>query len=189
MKYVDIRKDFVERTLSNIEYMDAHPVPSYEVTNLVNLCLGLIVYPKENKYYIFNSFVEVNLKDPKWRYGYLRRCKQYRGETKSGAFVRHMRNAIAHGHFFQSDSDVDQITGFRFVDFGFGVEMSVDQLKNFAIDVAKYYIENFSRTSALSSGCRMKENRWCYPNLCNAVRLLHRHKRVSDKKLHYGIHS
>ena len=52
MQYKDFEYDFVQRTLDNLKWIDEKSREStigtfYEFTNLVNQCLGLIVFPKE----------------------------------------------------------------------------------------------------------------------------------------------
>ena len=56
MKYNDFEYDFVERTLSNIEWIEKqnsidnenrNALDFYEVTNFINQCLGLIILPSQ----------------------------------------------------------------------------------------------------------------------------------------------
>lgn len=50
MEYSDVVKDFAERTLVNlrqIESLSESGYEAYEVTQLINSLLGLLIFPKE----------------------------------------------------------------------------------------------------------------------------------------------
>lgn len=143
MKYVDIKKDFVSRTLDNLKLQDKQQnAELYEVTNLVCLCLGLIAFPKQEN---LNVNFEIRMNDTNWKYGYLMTNAIDRDkdqDSESQAFLRHMRNAICHGGISQPENEtVKNITELEFTDKDrFKVVMKISQLRSFAVDIAELYL-------------------------------------------------
>ena len=82
-------KDFVIRTKDNIVHGDHR----YEVTQLINSLVGLLVLPKERYYKNIND----NMIDSQ-TFCAIRECIQSNKKLKLVDIVRHMRNAIAHFH-------------------------------------------------------------------------------------------
>jgi len=164
MKYKDFEYDFVVRTLHNLEVIEEQNVINkennnsitfYEFTNLINQCLGLLLLPKqfsennskiglnqELSYYGLNKGVVTLIKN---------------NEPKTLKNVLHyLRNGIAHGHIQQVMDGSNDITDIKIWDVNPNIENStendahtiiefrVEELKTFAIKVAKEY-------------CRLKE--------------------------------
>ncbi len=91
----DFIKDFALRTKENYERLESGP---YEVTQLINSMLGLLIMPTETQY---NNIVD-NLIDPNLLLK-LRSCVSkdtYPNETPPSLqnICRHVRNATAHCH-------------------------------------------------------------------------------------------
>lgn len=139
-------KDFVLRTKENIRCGN-HP---YEVTQLVNSLVGLLILPKERYYAnIQDDMIDaellasirsrVTINNPH------RRCSlKY--------IVRRMRNAIAHFHIVcKADKHTHRIDTIVFSDFD---ESNNGQTPNFEISIPvnlmKSFIEHFSEVVAQS---------------------------------------
>ena len=114
LKGKDFVSDFAERTLVNLEKIEKEKSDDakYEVTQLVNSLLGLIVFPKER-----------NVADDKWGKVLANYIKAPSiSNISDDQIIRHMRNAISHSHiFFESGNILDknrkkQIASITFVD-------------------------------------------------------------------------
>lgn len=159
MKYNDFEYDFVERTLSNIEWIEKqnsidnenrNALDFYEVTNFINQCLGLIILPSQfsDKIFLKNFPQELSY------YGVgdhiVNKIKDNKQKTLSNV-MRHIRNGIAHGHIQQVIDGSDDITDVKIWDVDQNIEnptekdahtiieFRVEELKLFAINVAKEY--------------------------------------------------
>lgn len=109
LKGKDFVSDFAERTLANLEKIEKEKSDDakYEVTQLVNSLLGLIVFPKERE-----------VTDDKC----VKNLVPYIIKTNNYSLIQHMRNAISHSHiFFESGNILDkngkkQIASIKFFD-------------------------------------------------------------------------
>lgn len=135
--YADFPRDFTERTRANIEGYSG----DFDVTNLINNCLGLIIIPKEHlaaelPNYTFSesnspyqiSKTNITLKD--------------KGNYTLKNVVRHIRNGLAHGRIEQRSNN-GEITGIRIFDCknnnakeNFSIGLSIDELKAFAMKLS-----------------------------------------------------
>ena len=102
----DPTKDFFERTKANLEkYLennknDENAYPN-EITQLINSLLGLLVVTKEKK--VIN-YDKLNIEN-------LLAKQKIKPEPKNKAFIRHLRNAIAHGHIEANGNEfIESIT-------------------------------------------------------------------------------
>lgn len=159
MEYKDFEYDFVERTLRNIEWIekqnsivkdDPTSMTFYEFTNLINLCLGLILLPSQ----FSNSTFLANFTQELTHYGVgdniVNKIKGNKDKTLSN-ILRHLRNGIAHGHIQQYSVNNHDITDVRILDADKGVvitsdddahtiiELNIEELRTFAIKVAEEY--------------------------------------------------
>ena len=169
MQYKDFEYDFVQRTLDNLKWIDEKSREStigtfYEFTNLVNKCLGLIVFPKElADDVIMNSFPQdlhiYGISDTD-----IEKIKNNNSKTLSNVF-RHLRNGIAHGHIQQNDDTTPEISEIVIWDIAPKydtqgnvikqtkddahtiIKLSVQQLKNLATTIAEKYLEIKSATT------------------------------------------
>lgn len=109
LKGKDFVSDFAERTLANLDNIenDNSNSEKYEVTQLINSLLGLIVFPKER-----------NVADDKC----VKNLIPYIIKTNDYSLIQHMRNSISHSHiFFESGNILDkngkkQIASIKFFD-------------------------------------------------------------------------
>lgn len=164
MEYQDFEYDFVIRTLRNIEVIEKQIVINkennndttfYEFTNLINQCLGLILLPKQ--FSENNSKIALNQELSYYGLdeGVVTLIKNNKPKTLNHV-LHYLRNGIAHGHIQQVIDGSDDITDIKIWDVNPSIknptendahtiiEFRVEELKTFAIKVAKEY-------------CRLKE--------------------------------
>ncbi len=136
--YIDFEYDFIERTLTDIKKYHG----DYEVTALVNGCVGLLIIPKEN---LFNQLPDVDVSSYGIDLSKIQVNDKYRLPYSLKNILRHIRNSIAHGNFNQEDSSGSIIRSLRFQDFKkvneqkimtFEMIIDVYQFRDFAIRVA-----------------------------------------------------
>lgn len=114
-------KDFFERTKANLDiYLennksDKNSYPN-EITQIINSLLGLLVIIKETDKIEYSKLKIENLL-----------AKQtIKTEPINKAFIRHLRNAIAHGHIkANGDEFIESIT---FEDNAFAVTLTKEDL-------------------------------------------------------------
>ena len=144
-------KEFFERTIYNLNLYNTQNATcnnefKYEVTQLINSLLGLIVFVKEEGI----SFDSIQLSDIKshadmvWNY-----CHREGGrleEKNFKNFLRHIRNAIAHKRLSIKSSNTNEISSIVFKDKDqrnhFEVELSVDELKNLVLKLSQCIEQN-----------------------------------------------
>jgi len=132
MEYSDFPKDFIMRTQKNLKKYRG----KFEVTNLINSCLGLIIIPKEQlknnlPIYIFND-------QDKKTYGISKINIKYEvnGDFSLTKTVDHIRNGIAHGRIQQRSSFDKRIIGLRIHD-----SYSTKEPENFSIELSVYELD------------------------------------------------
>lgn len=100
MNYDDLVKDFAERTLINLDHMQKQQqagFPVFEVTQLVNSLLGLLVFPRENWINKIPMISIVDLVDDGWPKLEILSQDQGSVECKDlKQLTRYLRNAISH---------------------------------------------------------------------------------------------
>ena len=140
-EYADFPKDFLIRTKNNLE----NYLGEYEVTNLINSCLGLIIIPKQ---LLIQNLPAYKFTDEDKRYGISKQNIKY--EVKSNFnlqnVLRHIRNGLAHGGIEQR-SVKGEIIGVRIFDKynqespeNFSIELTIDELKQFALILSDNFI-------------------------------------------------
>ena len=163
MKYNDFEYDFVERTLSNIEWIEKqnsidnenrNALDFYEVTNFINQCLGLIILPSQfsDKIFLKNFPQELSY------YGVgdhiVNKIKDNKQKTLSNV-MRHIRNGIAHGHIQQHSDNNNDITDIRILDANRDVTIAND---NDAHTIIEFTIQGFTTftTKVAKEYCKLK---------------------------------
>lgn len=137
-------KDFVSRTKANLDY--DHP---YEITQLINSLVGLLILPKE-KYYenIQNNMVEPQLLHE------IQQCITVPQKKKCNLqyIVRRMRNAISHFHIeCKADLSTHEVNVIVFSDFDNGNDSSLPNFQiELPIDLVKQFVSQFSDSVAHS---------------------------------------
>lgn len=152
MNYSDLVTDFAGRTLDNYQNYQG----DYDVTQLINSMIGLLVFPKEMCFKkqqdkLNDTLISKNLLDS------MQRCVVENkengldlGTANLRDIVRHMRNALAHGGFEANTHDpkVETIKKITFTDdytrgpihTVFKITVSIDLLREFLIEFAKAVI-------------------------------------------------
>ena len=151
-EYKNFEYDFISRTLNILENYDGE----YEITSLINNCIGLLILPKA---LLERKLPTDVLNDNKKAYGISRKNINFiRTESAQDQFdnydeynirnvVTHMRNAISHGHIEQQAIAQGEIESLKFEDFlgknkSFEAVLTVSQFKEFAISIAKDVLES-----------------------------------------------
>lgn len=139
-EYSDFPKDFISRTLKNLEKYTG----SFEVTNLINNCLGLIIIPKQ----IMNGNIsDYKFDDKNSDYGITQKniLFESNNDYSLSNVLRHIRNGLAHGRIEQKSKD-KKIVGLRIHDKpnetsseNFVIDFTIDEFRNFAISIAKMF--------------------------------------------------
>ncbi len=146
-------KDFVERTLHNLEFLEKkHESGQYEVyefTQLVNSLLGLLVIPQQREYNrIDDSFIDEQILE-KLQGAIVRNdyARESNSHNNFKIILKHMRNAIAHGRldFAGKNNVISQIT---FKDKSrhkiprfFVISMDIEILREFVNDFAQKLLQ------------------------------------------------
>lgn len=148
-------KDFVVRTNKNLEYIDNKKENGdevYEVTQLVNSFLGLIVFPKEKAGYKIRR-----ISDDQHIIQIISSCiieNSYQGryrEINLTNLIYHFRNAIAHGGI-EIISENNEITSIFFYDRmvedryrqEFKIVMDISQIREFVKLFSEKFIETYN---------------------------------------------
>lgn len=141
--YSQFPKDFITRTKKDINSYSK----DYDVTNLINSCLGLIIIPKELKIQKLPSytFEETNKK-----YGITKTsielCKDENYSLNN--IVRHIRNGLSHGLIDFESSNGSTIDFIIISDRkceeapkNFTIRFSTEEFKTFAVKVADDFLK------------------------------------------------
>jgi len=111
MEYREIVRDFAKRTRSNLdllrELQRENPEKEiYEVTQLMNSMLGLLVFPQQNYVNKISKTPLSELEENGWPVPHI--VGQYQQVRNLNQLVRYLRNAIAHFNIkFQVDDDYE----------------------------------------------------------------------------------
>lgn len=111
MNYEDLLKDFTERTKRNLEVIEElHKTGKevYEVTQLVNSCLGLLVFPKEQFIEKIPETPLDQLEKEGWPVPKL--TGNFPQAENLRQLIRYLRNAIAHFNIeFIGDKEISRL--------------------------------------------------------------------------------
>lgn len=124
-------KDFIKRTKENLDIYikqnqkDPAKYP-WEVTATINSFLGLIVLPQEQKANLLEN-IEIPTITEKIKIA----------EKTNKELFRHLRNSIAHGHFFNNILGEENIETIIFTDYNphnkkqtFEISLSIQEIQN-----------------------------------------------------------
>lgn len=135
MIYEDVIKDFAERTKKNLVAIDklrADGSEVYETTQLINSCLGLLIFPQQQ--YI-NGIPETPLQDLESQGWPIPRVTgKFRQVDHLKDLIRYLRNAIAHFNISFIGDGHNQIRVLRVWNTSRGsktweAELSIDDLR------------------------------------------------------------
>ena len=139
--YTDFPRDFIDRSKTNVE----NYCGEYEITNLINNCLGLIIIPKQR---LANNIPQYEFDNNDKSYGITRsNITQSDDGYSLSQVLRHIRNGLAHGRIQQKLSG-DKISDLKIHDKfndsspeNFSVEFTVEEFKCFAFSLSSKLIE------------------------------------------------
>lgn len=112
MNYQDLVKDFANRTNHNLEVIKdcKHKgIEVYEVTQLINSMLGLLIFPKENYIKSIPKKTTEELKSEGWVIPEV--VGNFPQVQDLQQLIRYLRNAIAHCNLNFLDDGFNHITG------------------------------------------------------------------------------
>ena len=115
MSKFDLEDEFIARTQKNliaIECLKEKGVEVYEVTQLLNSMLGLLIFPKERRLY---EKIQPKSWDTMVEEGWPLPSEDYSHVSDLEELIRHMRNAVAHCKF-NLTTDHDEISSIEFRD-------------------------------------------------------------------------
>lgn len=137
MEYDKIEKEFVSRTKKLIEDYKGE----FEVTLLINCCIGLLVLPKEKH---LKSIPDITIEENGQTWGLSRNSISTDCETcgyKLRNVIRRIRNGICHFKVKTIPDGSGEIVKVEIRDRGrFRVTLSVDELRELTNSVADHVI-------------------------------------------------
>lgn len=131
--------DFVRRTQAILMQYESFKLPeeeNYDVTLLINACVGLLFIAHETGIKPIGTPQSFGIHASD-----LSKCHRCRGENELQALMRHTRNAIAHNRFGSIGKD-RIITRLHFYDCykngkrNFQLDISVADFKNFVMNIS-----------------------------------------------------
>ena len=139
MEYNQIEFDFISRTKKLLEEYQRQ----YEVTMLVNCCIGLLVLPKEKH---LNSIPDLSFDENKNIWGLSKSsisvdCEQCGYKLRD--VIRRIRNGICHFNISSIPNESKEIEKLEIKDRGrFRVTLTVEQLRELSISIANHILDN-----------------------------------------------
>jgi len=146
MMYEEVVKDFAKRTLLNlaeIEKLQSNGVKVFEVTQLINSCVGLLIFPQQDYINRIEKIPIEQLKQDGWSIPKLIKGKQVKDLNE---LARYLRNAIAHYNIEFIGDGAKEIKVLRVWNMNRGkntceAEFSIDDLREFVKMFSNMLIE------------------------------------------------
>ena len=141
-EWKDFPRDFAARSRINVEKYSGE----YEVTNLINNCLGLIVIPKELN---LESLPIYKFAEEDHTFGINKKNIEKLDDSNYSLLnvLRHIRNGLSHGLIDQRTENGD-ITAIRIWDRenkqspgNFSITLTIDELKKFSFSIADFLFQ------------------------------------------------
>lgn len=144
MMYEELVKDFARRTLDNLVFIERHidgsdtALPPFEVTQLINSLLGLVVFPKES----LKDIPDTSLNELKSNGWLLPEIHPEAKCTNLNDLVSNFRHAIAHFNIKFIPNEKGEIVGIEAENKGRKVKLkfSIDELRDFTRRFAELII-------------------------------------------------
>ena len=142
MEYDRIETDFVLRTKKLIEQYEG----DYEVTLLINCCIGLLVLPREKH---INSIPDILISESGKTWGLSRNsittdCRECGYKLRN--IIRRIRNGICHFKVKTIPDGSGEIVELEIRDLGrFRVTISIDDLRELTNSIANYVLDSSSK--------------------------------------------
>lgn len=124
-------EDFIKRTKKLLEQYESNTSneEKYEVSLLLNCCVGLLLLPKERHFSKINNNLLLN---SDWGISESDIIITENNPKSVKNTIRHLRNAIAHDGFkFLEPEDGNEIEKIKFTDINFSATITVNQLRIF----------------------------------------------------------
>ncbi|WP_319779975.1 HEPN family nuclease [Maridesulfovibrio sp.] len=149
--YNELHRDFALRTRANLEHIDAawaaqekagNERTVFNVTQLINSCLGMVVFIKESQYLPAGSIQDFC---PEIDFETLQDERNSNDSLQQ--FIRRFRNAISHCHI-EAYGNAGDIVGFRLWDgppngeINWKIEMGTDSIRALADALVNHVLEN-----------------------------------------------
>jgi len=140
-EYNDFPPNFITRTLENLKNYTG----IFEVTNLINNCLGLIIIPRQK---LKSQILAYSFDDVNSDYGITRKniSNISKRDYSLSNVLRHIRNGLAHGRIEQK-SENGVIIGLRIHDKtdesapeNFAIYFTIDEFRRFAISISEMFL-------------------------------------------------
>lgn len=143
-------KDFIERTDVNLEFIraaHANDKKVFEVTQLINSMLGLLVFPKERLYDLIDKKKPLETyRQEGWKIPELTICKNQKWNNLQG-FICKMRNGVSHSYIEFSSNDGKEVSGMTIWDKSkknkpnnWEVKFTIEQLMTFTEKITQYFL-------------------------------------------------
>ena len=133
--------DFVKRTKDILIQYESLNVPEhekYDITLLVNSCVGLLFVAKECRVFPVGNPSQYGLGKAQ-----ISKNMKYSNETELYAICRHIRNSIAHNMFKSSGRPINRLCLEDKNQSGkltFHMEVDIHDFKKFVLNIADYFI-------------------------------------------------
>lgn len=151
--------DFIERSreiISQYGTLRLSKKKMYDVTVLLNCCLGMLVYINEK----FSTYIPRKIDGMDLIISGVSICKykSMRDQNRSIKNIcRHLRDSLSHGHFNIKTGSRNKISGIYFNNYvdwrectekqTFCLEINVDVFRQFVLDLSDKTIENYKNNS------------------------------------------
>ena len=160
MQFIDKQKimpEYIDRTLENLNIIENSTSKSYEITQLINSFVGLLVLPKEKA---FSNIDDAMIKEPILNTikSNVKICKSKTGKDESinlKNIVKHLRNGVCHFRIdFYGNQNIEKI---RITDFykntkkqikiqTFDTTLEVELLRDFVMEFGESMREKYTNT-------------------------------------------
>lgn len=143
MEYKDpFEKEIITRTLKILDEYTG----KYEDTLLLNMCVGLLIIPKES---LYTKLPKEDVSEDKWNIDLSCISFEEHKDKSVKTTLRHMRNAIAHNRicFENHNMSGTDITHIRFEDISCGRQtfkavIEISKFRDFVLKVANFALQN-----------------------------------------------
>lgn len=151
MQFIDKQKimpEYIDRTLENLNIIENSTSKSYEITQLINSFVGLLILPNEEKYVTIgdSDIQQTTLSNIRNNSTLCLDVNMQKEDKSLQNIVRHLRNGVCHFRIkFCGRNEIETI---RFQDFdkdkitkkltkNFEAEIDIALLRNFVVEFGK----------------------------------------------------
>jgi hypothetical protein len=148
-------KVFANRTRKNLDFIKVNQ-PEFEITQLINSCLGLLVFPRK----ACRDRIPKTSLDDLASNGWPIPCVEtgFQQAAHLRELIVHLRNGIAHGHLKFYPDENNEIEHLRIRDKKWQVKMKVEDLWGFVTKFSDMLIRG--DYCSRCSGCYQNDSEW-----------------------------